>query len=723
MESVGQNPSTAESEETVSADGKVTESAGQEAADNAAESGTVQAGAVEKLGVKTEPAALTQDEPEIEMQGNTLTYGGLTVELPEGIEARPVDAQDNGNIFCTGHFLSDGNKGRILELRGAQEVYADWEEDECGLYGLPKIYYPMPPIASPRVRLFHYRAAYGSETALLFALFDFLPEATGYRMYADGSRGEYAWRLEQDGCVFFFLVREEDVYLVQEMEEEEDYGFDVFLKDGAVRWKDSGEAVGFCEEPEAAAYRKLAPEKGISLLYVHEDRSLQLYREGYYETPCQTLQVTWSEGLTQIEDVNSDGCSDIVGFERITASDEVYLWNRRTKTYEKEQTKAGDGTAPGTGDIEKQGEESGRKIPQGLLDEIANVMAAGKDAVILSRVGNGRDPSDPDFSGVDGRYGDWLNGMISGRILTQEEALVLAGRDMAVRQQVQNAARAAYSYALVEADCDNDGRADLFWQLDGHYIGGVTGTVEYVFLKGQPDGSYVKTDDFQEQRESFNVIAYEGKNYLCCVDFDSDRMIYNGYTVRRYEDGKRVEEAAVHMVPERYEIRRISAQEGYEKLQAEMTEKCTAVKEKLDQGQRMTGGAEQAVEDLSTLSWNYICDLDNDGLEEEYDKSVWRFVLFDGWARMGFHVTKSGGEKEQRGITMLSEEIEDSTDTPMELWAETYEGKNIVHVLYMTGLDDFRIAGYLVEENGYSKVYEIQADAVYRVEQVRREIF
>jgi len=392
-------------------------------------------------------------------------------------------------------------------------------------------------------------------------------------------------------------------------------------------------------------------------------------------------------------------------------------------TAESEETVSADGRVTEPAVLAQDEQESGQQIPQGLLDGIASVMAAGKDTVILSRVGNGRDPSDPDFSGVDGRYGDWLNGMISGRILTQEDVLALAGRDMAVRQQMQEAARANYSYALVEADCDNDGRADLVWQLDGHHIGGVTGMVEYVFLKGQPDGSYVRTDDFREQRESFNVIAYEGKNYLCCVDFDSDRMIYNGYTVRRYEDGKRVEEAAVRMAPERYEIRRIWAQEGYEKLQAEMTEKCTAVKEKVDQGRRMTGGAEQAVDDLSTFSWNYICDLDNDGLVEEYDKSVWRFVLFDGWARMGFRVAKSGGEKGHRGLAMLSEEIEGSTDTPMELWAEAYEGKNIVHVLYMTGLDDFRIAGYLVEENSCSQVYEMAADAVYRVEQERRTVF
>lgn len=61
-----------------------------------------------------------------------------------------------------------------------------------------------------------------------------------------------------------------------------------------------------------------------------------------------------------------------------------------------------------------------------------------------------------------------------------------------------------------------------------------------------------------------------------------------------------------------------------------------------------------------------------------------------------------------------------SADTPMALWAETYEGKNIVHVLYMTGLEDYKVMGYLVEESDYRTVYEIMVDASYRVEQERR---
>lgn len=109
--------------ESVLKDSPEMESAGQMALDKrGADEATLY---TEDLGAGMERATLSQDEPAVEIQGNVLTYGSLRVTLPEGIEAKPMEAQDNGNLFDTGHFLSDGSKGRILDLCGAQDVYAD----------------------------------------------------------------------------------------------------------------------------------------------------------------------------------------------------------------------------------------------------------------------------------------------------------------------------------------------------------------------------------------------------------------------------------------------------------------------------------------------------------------------------------------------------------------------------------------------------------------------
>lgn len=784
--------------------------------DSAGEEETSQAYSTNSLGVKTEFAVLIQDEQEIEIQENVLTYGGLTVKLPEGIEARLIDAEDNGNIFRTGNFVSEENKGRILDLCGAQEVYAD----RVGGDGI-EVYLDLPP----RVRLLHYRASYDSEMALLCALFDLLPDALGNRMYADQEKSEYAYCLRQDGYLHLFLVKGEEVYLMQEIVEEERCSFGAFLTDGAVRWKDNGEVVGFWQKPDKAAYRKLMPEEGSSFLYVCESwkygTGIWLYGEGDYETPCQEIHgdLGYDNSIynqIHIKDVNFDGCPDIVG------CNEVYLWNRQVKAYEQahlefqlynlhyypetksiwgvttyavpedwgpiseseaiwqwegntlvkkrecivsivedahriwayedtpdqilfdetfsseewEQEEHGrvcllygqfyEGMVPQEVYAERHKMEGEQKIPQELVDEIAGMIVAEKDHAILSKVWEGEESAV--LSGEPEKYSAYLSSAAAGRELTREEIFALAGRDMTIRQQVQDAARFNYMYTMVEADCDNDGRADLVGKLYGHHIGGTSGNADYIFWKGQPDGTYVETDNFGETEENFGVIAYEGKNYLCRATFDYGRMINDGYALDCYEDGKRVDETILHVVPERYEIWQISAETGYEDPAARMAEACTAIKEQLDEGRMIEGEAEQPTEQMQEQKSAYErayyhCDLDNDGQEESYSKEYRLPANYYGLNYLDFSMVGADNEKENRGIAKLLEEMESSADTPAALWVEPYEGKNIVNVLYMTGLDDYRITGNLVEEMDYSKVYEIQADAVYRVEQERRVVF
>lgn len=88
MDGVGHSPWTEE---------KV-DDAGWAAVDNSGEGAAVSA---EPPGEKAARATLIQDEPEIGIQGGLLTCGGLTAAMPDGVEARLVEAQDNGNIFWT----------------------------------------------------------------------------------------------------------------------------------------------------------------------------------------------------------------------------------------------------------------------------------------------------------------------------------------------------------------------------------------------------------------------------------------------------------------------------------------------------------------------------------------------------------------------------------------------------------------------------------------------
>lgn len=794
------------------------ENAGRGTADNVWKKKTAALSA-ENLGARTAGAELTQDEPEVELQGNVLTYGGLCVAFPEEIELERVEAQDNGNIFDNGRFLSDGSKGRILDLCGAQNVYAD----RVGGDGI-EVYLTLPP----RVRLMHYRAVYESETALLCAFFDLLPEAAGCRMYADEEKKEYAYRLEQDGYLYLFLVQGEEVCLVQEIVEEEDCSFGQLFSDGMARWREDGGTVGFWKKPDAFTYRKIMPEEGISLFYASEREAdgttLRLYREGYYEKPCQEIGgYIKAERDIRVGDVNFDGCPDLTGYA------DIFLWDRQTKTYVRAQADISfyylyhrqfpetesfwgnstyqacknddsvrqaeavwqwDGNVlvkkrecavsdveegvrvrayEDTGRIlfdetfsteeweqEEQGRvlrlyrqfydgmvpeavygvehrlESGQKhIPQGFLDEIGGMMAAGEDSVVLSKLWDGKGVSH-------------LKSMAGGRELTEEEAVSLAEKDMAVRQQVQRAAHYGYRYTVLEADCDNDGRKDLVWALDGPFIGGTSGSVEYVYLQGQQDGAYAETDSFSETRETFYAVSYEGKNYLLYEGIEPLTMVYNGYIVRSYADGKLAEEASVYEVFDRYEKPRVWAATGYEELTAVLAEKCDALKGQFDEGEVIEGGAERRVnkesEQPSAYEMvSYRCDLDNDGKEEQYSKWVRELNFFDGGVHLEFDVTEENAAKEDAlegiegvdgqdggengGLAILTEELESSTDMPVALWAEEYGGKNIVYALCLTGMYDYKITGWLVEESDCNRVCEIAVDAAYRVQQDRKIVF
>lgn len=741
-------------------------------------------------GVRTARAILTQDDPEVELQGSVLTYGGLGVTFPEEIELRRIVPQDNGNLFETGHFCSDGSKGRILELCGAQDVYAD----RVGGDGI-EMYLALPP----RVRFLHYTAVYDSETALICAFFDLLPEAVGHRMYADEENREYAYRLEQDGYLYLFLVRGEEVCLVQEIAEEEDCSFGQLLTDGMAYWQEDGKTVGFWQKSDAFAYRKIVPEEGISLFYVSERTAdsarLWLYREGDYARPCQEIYgYCKAERDIRVEDVNFDGCPDLADYA------DIFLWNRQTKTYVRAQADIplyylyhrqfpetesfwGNSTyqASQNRDSVWQAEAVWQWSGSNLVKKRECVVSHVEEGVrVCAYEHTGQVLFDETFSleeweqeeqgrvlqlyrqfydgmvpeavyGVEHRLeggqkdipqglldeikeAGYPDSMVSGKELSELEALSLAEKDMAVRQQVQRAARYHYRYTVMAADCDNDGRTDLIWQLDGTFIGGTSGNVEYVFLQGQEDGSYRETDSFYELREKFDIISYEGKNYLCYLGIEPLTMVYNGYIVRSYADGKMTEEARLFEAFDRYETPEVWAEMGYEEPAADMAEKCSALKEQFDEGMMIEGEAEQRINNASEQPSayeivSYQCDLDNNGKEEQYSKWVRELSFFDGGVYLDFCLDgevlkeaeggdgQDGAAGQAGGIALLTEALEGSADTPVALWVEEYEGKNLVYVLCLTGLYDYKITGYLVEETDCKKVCEIVVDAVYCVEQ------
>ena len=125
-------------------------------------------------------------------------------------------------------------------------------------------------------------------------------------------------------------------------------------------------------------------------------------------------------------------------------------------------------------------------------------------------------------------------------------------------------------------------------------------------------------------REEFCVLSFEGKNYLLLTTWDYRRKLYNGADLYYYENGEPVEQASVRMVPESCEVNVEECQGEQWRALAEQAAAAGSEYQELaglGKSRKWTGSAERqaAGDDNQT----YLCDLNNDGTEEQYQKAVW----------------------------------------------------------------------------------------------------
>ncbi|MDE5598375.1 MAG: hypothetical protein K2J04_11135, partial [Lachnospiraceae bacterium] len=340
-----------------------------------------------------------------------------------------------------------------------------------------------------------------------------------------------------------------------------------------------------------------------------------------------------------------------------------------------------------------------RYIPQELLDELADAVLQGTEA-----------------------EAETVSEMCIGREVSREDMLLFAERSRDIFIQMVSDPYYIGCWVTVKEDCDNDGIQDIIAQVDR---GGTAAIRYYIFFKGQPDGTYVRTSEFSAFEEGFAVISYQGKNYLCRMPFDFDRRTDYGFTLIAYEDGERVEEVSLTLVPQDYDVQNISDMEenmakdrsnDYSLLTADIAKSCSAIEAQLEKFETVIGSAEQVIE-MTDDKGNFCCDLDNDGEAEVYEKHIWKTHH-----RLSAQLIFTCEDEADAGILLFQEKMEEE-GTPLMLWVEPSEesftepfaGENIINVFYRTGQEDFKIVGFLLEENDCRKVYEVAADARYEV--------
>lgn len=230
-------------------------------------------------------------------------------------------------------------------------------------------------------------------------------------------------------------------------------------------------------------------------------------------------------------------------------------------------------------------------------------------------------------------------------------------------------------------------------------------------------------DDYRETGEgsgefywSFTAVCWEGKSYICRNEVNFDKRMKNGLVLEGYQDRKLVETVSLNLVPGKPETAVVSCQKGYQEMAEKERLKAQEIFEETEEGDIVRGDAEQETEEKFVFS----CDIDNDGAEECYKKWFWWPSTTSSVSHVEFEIEKETEEAEETVIERAISENTEKRGAPIMLWADSYQGENIVNVMYHTGLYDYVVEGYLAkDQEHYRSLYLIEKTSKREVEEVR----
>lgn len=263
---------------------------------------------------------------------------------------------------------------------------------------------------------------------------------------------------------------------------------------------------------------------------------------------------------------------------------------------------------------------------------------------------------------------------------------------------------------FLRVDGDNDGIEDLFaWFSDG----GSMGANYRVFLKGQKDGSFVRTDSWEDITQELIFIEYEGKNYLLETTYDYYKKCTDGFLVSCFEEGIRCERIYIRLTSDGYEADINLSDRGYKELADKIAEMKDDGFEKdytydwlfdIGDGEEKDDAAE-GLENTHGRAY-YRSDINNDGKEERYTKSIFYPSSLYASMRLVSSLYLNGNSEGEALLTYYGMECE---GVPLAFWVEHVEktDKQIVCLLCYDGLNRYIIYGFQIEGKKAAEVMEI----------------
>lgn len=314
-------------------------------------------------------------------------------------------------------------------------------------------------------------------------------------------------------------------------------------------------------------------------------------------------------------------------------------------------------------------------IPQALLDEIAKAMPDNTLSAIIEEYAIDKNLTSDEMAAVSQNNIELRCDLLEG-------------------EQIDN-------YIMTMTDADNDGIKDIIVEK---YYDNAKNFTDYEFFQGQKDGTYQKTYSYSSVNERFDLLTYDGKRYLCRTSLGYG--INESVSLVCYEDGIVAETVDLFLAPKEYHVRLTECADAkYETFAEEVLKNSVTYKGTIDMYKKIDGKSEER---SPVGQYQYQCDLNNDNVSEQYNKSIWT----GNWEYLDF-----SGEGE--GIECVLDAKKTVEGTPMMLWVEPFDEENIINIISLTELDDFEITGFLINEKTYKKLYRITANAIYEVCQER----
>ena len=683
-----------------------TKEKGREGDEETGQEKTVEKSAEQRRSVPVGSLELVPAEPVVreqeEEEDTVVSIGSLEIILPLGWK---MEERVSG----------DGIKQYVLE-----DVHSDFEGEEIEGH---KDGYEHEIVITPyqigrMPELYHQLAA---EIQVYFAvplLYGMKVEAVDGRMGEGEMKGCWMFGEDREVCddVYFlfsengtggtelFHVREGDGYITANLNAAE--SFEELMESGLVR-TDGGEyTVQRYGTKRMEAYFLLNKNTDHTLfMAVQEDTGeAVLYRMvDWTEAGTQKLGKYFRSWSMAVTDLNQDGYEDMLCSYWLLDSRwtldsvsedkfEGYLWDVRSGTFVflegREILKRYGAVWEGRWGEEKsgQGEE---QIPESLVEAISEYMERDREELR-----------------------DMVLALVTDRELTMEEVKELAKENRGIKNEMLVIASNAQGAGVwLKVDADNDGIEDVFLCES---LGGSLGEVFYCLFAGTGDGQFRTAGWWEGAKEEFTFIRWEGKNYLVKTTWDFGKKCVDGISLEYFENGMQQGGVWIAVTAREGESSRSIvtsrlADETYRELASGLEE----FSKSYESGEKVPQGT--AEEEGTVSGCNRRCDMDNDGVMEEYYVS--RFQSVNYYTVDCLYWRAEEDEMTARIFDMMEEDGVEGT--PMNLWVDKTEYGNVVYILYEEGLYDFHICGYLLSEN-WQKL--VQTDCQVRTEVTPQKI-